>query len=371
MAPRRSGAVRWRRLDSLAIRFALASLASALLALVVVGAGVLWLGGIIFQRLMLEHGASTADSQQMFSQSVTRVLIAASIVALLVSLLVAALLGRLVNRPLAAVAAAARRVGEGAYGLRVPRPATPELASLADSFNQMSASLRDQEHLRRELIANFAHELRTPLTNLQGYLQAMRDGVMSPSAEIFASLDEEVGRLTRLSRSLDALSARGSGAVPDEVEIDLVRLVDAAHQLCRPAFDARRIDVERRLPRSLAVQGNPDHLAQVVLNLLQNAARYTPEGGRVTVTARLEAENALVAVANTGEDIPDEDLPFLFERFYRVEKSRAAARGGAGIGLAIVKQLVESAGGMVGVESRGGLTRFWFSVPVRPGQPPA
>lgn len=360
-----SGLRRLRRLDSLGVRLALASLTSAVLALSVVAVGVLWFGGRTFEELMLVHGSSTAASEAMFSESVTRVLVIASLVALAAAVLLAAVLGRLVNRPLAIIAAAARRVGDGAYGVRVPRPPTPELASLADSFNQMSSSLRGQEQLRRELIENFAHELRTPLTNLQGYLQALRDGVMSPSTELFASLDEEVARLNRLSQSLDVLMTGQAGPAAGDggLELDLVRVVEAAYELCVPAFEARRLEVSRDLPKQLTVRATPDQLAQVVLNLLQNAARYTVEGGTVTISARSDGGSVLVTVANTGGDIPAEDLPYLFERFYRVDKSRDQARGGAGIGLAVVKQLVESAGGRVGAESRDGLTSFWFRLP--------
>ncbi|MGH7912950.1 MAG: sensor histidine kinase, partial [Candidatus Dormibacteraceae bacterium] len=240
-----------------------------------------------------------------------------------------------------------------------------ELSSLADSFNQMSAALADQERLRRDLIANFAHELRTPLTNLAGYLQALRDGVMEPSPAVLSSLDEEAQRLVRLSRSLDVL-ASGAGPRPaTPAEIDLLVIIEAAVQLCRPTFDANRLAVTLRLPAELPVRADPDQLAQVVLNLLQNASRYTPPGGRVEITAERAAGTVLVGVSNSGT-VPDQDLPFLFERFYRVEKSRDQARGGAGIGLAVVKQLVEEAGGRVGVESREGLTRFWFSIPGAP-----
>jgi two-component system, OmpR family, sensor histidine kinase BaeS len=352
-----------RGLDGLAIRLALASLAGAVLTLVLVGAGILWVGYGMFEKLMLAHGASVAETRDMFAASVTRVLIAASAVALLASIAVALVVSRLVARPIAQVAAGARRIGEGAYGARVPRPDTPELASLADSFNQMSAGLRDQQRERAELIANFAHELRTPLTNLQGYLQALRDGVMQPSSELFGSLDEEVSRLHRLSRSLDVLAAGGGPDGGERTRIDLVPIVDAACQLCRPALEARRLEVSRVLPADLMVRANPDQLAQVVLNLLQNAARYTPEGGRVTIAARRDPDSVLVAVSNTGPDIPADDMPHLFERFYRVDKSRDVTSGGAGIGLAIVRQLVEAAGGRVGAESGGGLTRFWFTVP--------
>ncbi|MBO0703043.1 MAG: HAMP domain-containing histidine kinase, partial [Candidatus Dormibacteraeota bacterium] len=266
--------------------------------------------------------------------------------------------------------AAVRRIGEGAYQSRVPRPRGAELESLADSFNQMAAALQDQERERQDLVANFAHELRTPLANLQGYLQALRDGVMEPSPEIFGSLDEEVQRLLRLSRSLDVL-ARGSpprGLVAPTA--DLVEVVEAAVRLCRPALDANQLDLALALPPTLRVQADPDRLAQVVLNLLQNAARYTPRGGLVRVTAEHAGDTAVVSVVNTGDGVPDGDLPFLFERFYRVEKSRDRSSGGAGVGLAIVKQLVEEAGGRVGVERRDGLVRFWFSLPRVPGDSP-
>ncbi|MFZ0216722.1 MAG: ATP-binding protein, partial [Candidatus Dormiibacterota bacterium] len=223
-------------------------------------------------------------------------------------------------------------------------------------------ALRDQERLRQDLVANFAHELRTPLTNLQGYLQALRDGVMAPSPSLFASLDEEVSRLHRLSRSLDVLAAGGGGSAPGHADLDVVPIIVAAHRLCHPAFEASQLQVELDLPKQLVARANPDQLAQVVINLLQNAARYTPAGGQVRIGAHASAGTVVVLVTNSA-GIPDADLPYLFERFYRVEKSRDVNRGGAGIGLAIVKQLVEAAGGHVGVESQAGTTRFWFSVP--------
>lgn len=352
-----------RRADRLSVRIALATLAGGVVALLVVGVGVSWVGYALFRGLMLAHGESSATAQAMFSESTLRVLALGTVVALLVSIATALVLGRAVSRPVVEVAAAARRIGEGAYQSRVPRPRGAELESLADSFNQMAAALQDQERERQDLIANFAHELRTPLTNLRGYLQALRDGVMEPSPEIFGSLDEEVQRLLRLSSSLDVLAGGLQPQRRTAPPVDLVETVQAAVRLCRPALDANQLDLTLRLPPGLRVQADPDRLAEVILNLLQNAARYTPRGGRVHVTVEDAGETALVSVTNTGAHVSDADLPFLFERFYRVEKSRDHSRGGAGLGLAIVKQLVEEAGGRVGVESRDGLIRFWFSLP--------
>jgi two-component system, OmpR family, sensor histidine kinase BaeS len=300
----------------------------------------------------------------MFDESVTRVALITGVVALLASLGMALALGRAVSRPLQNVDRAARRLADGDYGIRVERSNTPELASLADSFNQMAAALEDHERLRGDLIANFAHELRTPLTNLRGYLQALRDGVMPASAEVFASLDQEVDRLYRLSLSLDELGAGDRDASRSGLgPIDLSQVVDAAFKLSQPGFDRRHIRVEMAVAPGLRVKANPDHMAQVLLNLFQNAARYTPEGGSVSIRADADDQSVVVSILNTGEGIPAADLPHVFERFYRVEKSRDRSLGGAGIGLAVVKQLVEAAGGRVGVESDRGLTRFWFSVP--------
>src|SRR5438094_3080588 len=353
-----------RLLRSVRGRIALASLAASGLALGVEAVGVQGVGAATFQRLMVEHGASAELAHAMFDESVTRVVIVTTLLALLASLGLAIVLGQAVTRPLDGVGRAARRLAEGNYGVRVERPAAPELASLADSFNQMAAGLEDQERLRRDLIGNFAHELRRPLTNLRGYLQALRDGVTPASPEIFASLDQEVDRLYRLSLSLDELGAdQPAAARSQSSHIDLGEVVEAAVKLSLPGFQRRSINVEQKFTTGLWVQANPDHMAQVLLNLFQNAARYTPEGGAVSIRAGTDGSSVVVSVANSGEGIPPVDLPHIFERFYRVEKSRDRTRGGAGIGLAVVKQLVEASGGRVGVESDRGLTRFWFTLP--------
>ncbi len=353
-----------RLLRSVRGRIALASLAASGLALGVEAVGVQVVGAAAFQRLMVEHGASAELAHAMFDESVTRVVIVTTLLALLASLGLAIVLAQAVTRPLEGVARAARRLAEGNYDVRVDRPAAPELASLADSFNQMAAGLEDQERMRRDLISNFAHELRTPLTNLKGYLQALRDGVMPTSTEVFDSLDQEVDRLYRLSLSLDELGTNGSSTAAYGLgPIDLGQVIEAALKLSQPGFDRRRIRVELVMTAGLRVLANPDHMAQVLLNLFQNAARYTPERGSVSIRAEVDDGSVVVSVSNTGEGIPAIDLPHVFERFYRVEKSRDRSRGGAGIGLAVVKQLVEAAGGRVGAESERGVTRFWFSLP--------
>jgi len=350
-------------MNRIATRIFLATLLVAATAIGIVSLGVFGISMNTFADLMVSQGESSQAARAMFDESVTRVFLIAAAVALPVGVLLAVVLARRITRPLRELERATRALAAGDYASRVPTRGSDELVSVATSFNQMAESLEVAELLRRQLIADFAHELRTPLTNLSGYLEALHDGIMETSPEMISSLREEVDRLTRLSRSLDVLAedaAPGQGVV----DVNVAGAVHYALELLGPAFRQRRIRVERELASDIRARANPDHLAQVLHNLLSNAWRYTPEGGEVTVTAATRPEGVLVAVANSGEAIPAEELPRLWERFYRRERSRSRANGGAGIGLAIVKQLVEAGGGHVGVESSDGRNRFWFSLPL-------
>jgi len=348
----------------IAVRIAIAALASAAVGLVILAVGVTVVGADVFTALMIEAGDSAEHARAMYDESVTAVVATAVAVAALASVVLAVVMARMLARPLEQVGRAARRVAEGDYAARVPRDGPEELASLADSFNQMAGSLERQELMRRDFIANAAHELRTPLTNLQGYLEALRDGVITADRSTYESLWDEADRLVRLSRSLDALAEGDASATPPAPEeVDLAGAVRAALEIAEPTLERAGLQVMVELPERLPARANADHLAQVLANLISNAARYTPSGGTVTVRAERRPGDLLVSISNTGDGIPPEDLERVFERFYRVEKSRDRARGGAGIGLAIVKQLVEAGGGRVGAESRDGQTRFWFSLP--------
>jgi len=345
-------------------RIALAAVVTTLLAVGVVSFGVVFVGGAVFADLMMKHGATAATAHAMFDQSITVVLLAAIAAAIGAGVVLAIILGRRLARPLAEIGSAARAVAAGDYRVRVPRRGPEEIASLADSFNQMAASLEEQERMRREFIANAAHELRTPLTNLQGYLEAMRDGVIPADRSTFDSLWDEAERLVRLAASLDTLAEGDSGSKRQApTEVDVAGAVRAAVELATPGLERAGLTVELELPTRLPARADPDALAQVLGNLLQNAMRYTPRGGRVSVRGERRPGDILVTVANTGDGIPAGDLPHVFERFYRVDKSRDRVHGGAGIGLSIVQQLIEAAGGRVGAESVEGTTRFWFALP--------
>ncbi|CAN5158380.1 hypothetical protein BH18CHL2_BH18CHL2_12790 [soil metagenome] len=351
-------------MSRLAPRLALAILAVAALSCGLIAAGSFFFGQRAFEELMVQHGESVANARSMFEQTVTIWFVAAATTSAIASTVAAALLAWSLAAPLDRLGEAARDIARGELGQRVAREGPEEVVSLADSFNQMADQLQEHERLRRDFVVNAAHELRTPLTNLRGYLEALRDGVIAPGRETFESLQEEVERLVRLSRSLDLL-AEGDLAqhAPELSELDVAAAIASAIELAQPTLERRRIAWDVQIPQGLRARANADHLAQVLANLLQNAMRYTPEGGRVVIAAQTQPNDVLVSLTNSGDGIPATDLPHVFERFYRVEKSRDRARGGAGIGLAIVKQLVELGGGKFGAESAAGMTRFWFSLP--------
>ncbi len=351
-------------MNGIASRIATAALAVGLAVAIILTVGVFAFSAVAFERLMVEHGSTVTAAREMFDETITRFFLGALVVAAAASIVLSIALARRISRPLREIGIAARRVALGDYAVRVDRSGPEEIASLADSFNQMAAAIGEQERIRGEFIANAAHELRTPLTNLQGYLEALRDDVIAPDRATFASLHEEVDRLVRLARSLDNLAPGDLAANSSPpVDLDLGAAIAGAVDIVRPSFERRSIEIEVDVPKLLRGRAHPDHLAQVLANLLQNAVRYTPEGGRVVVSAARRPADIVVSVTNTGQGIPTAELPRVFERFYRVEKSRDQALGGAGIGLAIVKRLVELGGGQVGAESVAGRTRFWFSLP--------
>ncbi len=350
-----------RRLG-IATHLAFATIGVAGVALVIVGVGVQRIGESEFEHLMVLHGASIASAREMFAGSVTIVLLAAVAAAVCATLFLATALARWMSRPVLRVADAAARLAAGDYHLRLRATGPREVASLAESFNKLAAELGRQDSVRQQFIENAAHELRTPLTNLQGYLEGLRDAVISPERQVFVSLHEEVVRLVRLAESLEVL-ARGEGPPAKPRRTDVVSALHTAIESTRPAFERRHILVSTRTPATAAVIVDPDHLAQILSNLMQNASRYTDEGGDVQVRVETRAGAVEVEISNSGIGIPTEDLPRVFERFYRVDKSRSRKAGGAGVGLAIVKQLVMSAGGDLGADSRAGRTRFWLRLP--------
>lgn len=336
-------------------------------------AGVIVLVVIQFSSEQVMHllvqGAGTEQAARaMFDQYVIRVMLVGALAGVVLGSLAAWWLVRRLMRPMRHLIHASQSIALGDLGARVPEPPDSELRQLAQSFNRMAATLERGEQLRRALVEDVAHELRTPLTSLRGYTEALADGVIEPSPEMLQTVHEEIERLTRLVEALDQL-ARGE---PDERsagedEVDLAFMVRRTLELASPELARRGIGSEVLEPAALPhARGDADAIGQVVTNLVQNAERYTNDGGRITVRLGASSRWLRCAVENTGIGIPPQELDLIWERLHRVDRSRARLSGGAGIGLAIVRQIVAAHRGEVGASSADGRTEIWFSLPIAP-----
>ncbi|MGV9251712.1 sensor histidine kinase [Streptomyces sp. NPDC003697] len=283
----------------------------------------------------------------------------------LAALLGALLLSRAVLRPVRAMTLAAKGLGEGDLGRRVPVSGRDEIAQLGGAFNRMAASIQAGEERQRRLTGDIAHELRTPLANLRGYLEALRDGVVDPTPELLASLHEEALLQQRIVDDLQDLALAEAGALTyHRGEVDLRELLDTSRTAHRAQAETAGVALELDAPRPVCVSADPDRLRQVVGNLLGNALRATGAGGTVTLALRPRGERAVMEVRDTGKGIPQEDLPHLFDRFWRADPSRGRATGGSGLGLSIARQIVTDHGGTIGVRSAVGVgTTFTITLP--------
>ena len=306
------------------------------------------------------------DREQVFVNAVSRSLLLGVLVGGGVAIGLALAFSRRILRPIGALTTAARRLERGELDQRVVVHGSDEIGQLGHAFNAMADGLARTERLRRTLVTDVAHELRTPLTNLRGYLEALREGVAQPRRDVIDSLYEEAMLLNQLVDDLQDLTLSEAGQLELWREpTDLPALLTAAAQALRPQLEARKISLDVDWPADLRrVDVDPKRVGQILRNLLANALRYTPEGGRIRLDAQQESERVVVRVQDTGPGIPAEHLDNVFERFYRVDPSRTRGTGGSGIGLTIVKQLVEAHGGRVAVESAPGRgATFTFTLP--------
>jgi two-component system sensor histidine kinase BaeS len=306
------------------------------------------------------------DAHREFLAVVHCDLLWGTLTALTLTLLLTYLLTRWVLRPLFQITDITRKVAVGNYSERVNVVSRYEVGQLADAVNEMADNLERIERLRKNMVADIAHELRTPLTNLRGYLEGLSDSVIPPSPETFRMLEQEVLRLVNLVEDLQQLArADAARSFLDRQELSLHELIGQIMDLYRPNFQDKDIAVEWHIePGSDTVTADRDKLLQAIRNLVDNAWKYTPRGGTVTISTQLTPDGVKTVFANTGAVIAEDDIPFLFERFFRADRSRSRDAGGAGIGLSIVKELIEAHGGTVGAESDTSGTRVWFTLPV-------
>jgi signal transduction histidine kinase len=319
-----------------------------------------------FMTLMEKYHVSPEPAHAMFVEAIHRYLLGASLAAVVLAVVLSYLMMRRVLSPLTQMTAISREIAAGNFALRVPAVSEDEVGQLARAFNRMSVSLEKIERLRRDLMIDVAHELRTPLTNIRGYLEALNDGVLPPSMDTFAMLQSETLRIVQLVE--DVLQLAKADAARDNLTLEPVDVVQIIHEQIEAdqnAYDRRNISVNPNFPdEPVMVPGDRHRLTRIFRNIGDNAARYTPRDSELLVHVDRQGTIVRICYRNPVESLTQADLPYLFERFYRGEKSRSRRHGGAGIGLAIVKELVEAHQGSVEADLREHQLHICVDLPI-------
>ncbi|HNA89384.1 MAG TPA: ATP-binding protein [Anaerolineales bacterium] len=278
------------------------------------------------------------------------------IATIFLALFLGILLSRSISRPIRELTKATHNMADGNLGQQVIVRSRDEIGELAQSFNKMSADLARSFNLRKQMTADIAHELRTPLSLILGHAEGVHDGVLQPSRENFEIIREEAERLEHLVSDLRTLSLADAGELSVEFQpVNLNELMSDVHTHYLTLFNQKRITLDlETAPGILTANLDPSRFAQVLNNILDNALRYTPEGGRVELKTQLTENRIQLSVKDSGEGVSSEEAQHLFDRFYRVSESRNRNDGGSGLGLAIAKSIVEMHKGRIWAESEKG-----------------
>ena len=294
-----------------------------------------------------------SDSDLAFINTMNRLLVGVGVFSLLLSILVGSVMAKRLSAPISRVITTARMISKGYFGDRITEPSsTKETAQLTETINNLAETLENQEALRKRLTADVAHELRTPLTTLQSHIEAMIDGIWEPDSERLKSCHEEIMRINRLVGDLEKLSRYESeNLILTRTSFNISELIRNIIRNFENDFAGKDIDI-KFIGGDETINADKDKISQVIVNLLSNALKYTPKGGEVQVSVKSFDESVEITVKDTGEGIPPVDLPHIFERFYRADKSRNRLTGGAGIGLTITKAIIDAHKGSIRVKSK-------------------
>lgn len=293
------------------------------------------------------------DDDLNFINTLNELVAAVGLFSLLFAFVLGSVMANRISTPVSRVIHSAQMISKGYFGDRLEvRSNTKEIRELTDTFNDLAENLEKQEALRKRLTADMAHELRTPIATLQSHLEAMVDGIWEPSAERLKSCHEEIMRISRMIGDLEKLTHYESETFNLlKTEFDLAETIQHIVNNFEPEYHSKSISLDFQGQKEM-VLADKDKISQVMVNLLSNALKYTPPGGRVEISLDSDESNTQLAVRDTGIGIPAEDLPFIFERFYRADKSRTRSTGGTGIGLTIAKTIIEAHKGTISVESQ-------------------
>lgn len=304
----------------------------------------------------------------VLTEKMLRVFLLAALLILVAALLAIPIFTRREARPIQEMAAAARQIAHGNLDVRVPTGnENEELEELAVAFNNMTLALKNSETIRNEFVANISHELKTPMTTIAGYLDGMLDGTIPPEKYRYYMelVSTEARRLSRLVRSmLDISRLRDQGIPADQkTNFDICEAAGQALLCFEQRINQKKLNVEIDMPdEGLTIHAAQDSVTQVLYNLIDNAVKFVNEGGTLSVRIRRHGNSAMISVGNTGKTIPPEELPLVFDRFHKIDKSRSNDRDGWGLGLYIVKTIVLAHGEDVYVTSQDGKTEFTFSM---------
>ncbi len=321
--------------------------------------------GTVLVGSMIEPVLNPADED--FLRSVNFSILLTSLTVGVLALVLGSLLFRQITSPLRVLSQSAQAISGGDLGRRVQIRTDDEIGRVAHSFNQMAESLAQADTLRRNIIADIAHELRTPLTVIQGNLEALMDGVYDLTPENVATIHKQSVVLSRLVADLRDLALAEAGQLrlernPVSLPLVIAQVGEGLEVQAREKGVMLKTEIADRLPQ---IEADEQRIAQVLYNLMTNALRHTPAGGTITTSAELREGYVQVSVRDTGTGIAPEDVPHVFERFYRADHSRARSTGGSGLGLTIAKQIVEAHGGQIWAQSQLGLgSTFAFSLPL-------
>ncbi|MFW6071326.1 MAG: sensor histidine kinase [Candidatus Bipolaricaulota bacterium] len=307
--------------------------------------------------------------QETFINSVNRSVVTGGLIAGLTGIVLAILFSRNILKPIRELTRATKRMKGGDLDQRVDTSSGGEIGKLGEAFNSLAKRLKEQKTLREEMVSDVAHELRNPLSNIQGYLEGLKEGMVEPTEDVFDSLHQQSLVLKRLVDDLrDVNSARAGQLELDREPVVLEDIIEREVRATKNTADRAGVTVQENFEESTLLEADPERISQVVRNLLDNALTHTPSGGRIQVEVfpGPTSNSVTVRVADEGSGIPEDELPHVFDRFYRVDKSRSRGTGGTGLGLTISKEIVESHGGEISVESEEGEgTVFEFTLPVK------
>lgn len=328
-------------------------------------------------RGMIEEGPSMIENlprilwphspEQSFIQSMSIYLLIALLIALFISFVLSYLISHRLTTPIKEMTEAASKLAKGDLSQRVETTSADEIGQLSQTFNLMASNLEEFEELRKNMCADIAHELRTPLTTIQGYLEALKDGVVKPERKTLVSIHEESLLLSRLVNDLQDLSlaeAKQLKLIKEPANLD--EIVEKVVNGMKGEIEENGLKLEIKISKDLPpVMVDANRISQVFRNLLKNAINFTPAGGLISIKANKDGSFIKVSFSDTGIGIEEKDLPYIFERFYRVDESRSKDRGGAGLGLAVVKYIIEAHQGKIEAKSKPGEgTTFIFTLPL-------